>query len=141
MDEGARSCSMGVDSQYVELAAEVFRLLADPTRIRLVLALRGGELPVHRLAELVGKSPTAVSQHLAKLRWGRLVLTRQEGNKVFYRLADQHARTLVAEAVFQAEHALEPETAHERAGVPLGAAVAGLATVPAPAATGTPGPA
>lgn len=57
MDEGARSCSMGVHSQYVELAAEVFRLLADPTRIRLVLALRGGELPVHRLAELVASPP------------------------------------------------------------------------------------
>jgi len=119
MSEGAKACTLDVDSQYVELAAEVFRLLADPTRIRLVLALRRGELPVNRLAELVGKSPTTVSQHLAKLRWGRVVLTRQEGNQVFYRLADQHARTLVAEAVLQAEHALEPQTAHQRAGVAL----------------------
>jgi len=132
MDEGTRSCSMGVDSQYVELAAEVFRLLADPTRIRLVLALRGGELPVHRLSELVGKSPTTVSQHLAKLRWGRVVLTRQEGTKVFYRLADQHARTLVAEAVFQAEQALEPQTAHERAGVPLATTASAAETATAP---------
>jgi len=131
MDEGRPTCSLDVDSQYVELAAEVFRLLADPTRIRLVLALRGGELPVHRLAELTGKSPTAVSQHLAKLRWGRVVLTRQEGNKVYYRLADQHARTLVAEAVVQAERALEPQTAHERAGVPQGSAAAEPAATPA----------
>ena len=128
-------CALDVDSQYVELAAEVFRLLADPTRIRIVLALRRGELPVNRLAELVGKSPTTVSQHLAKLRWGRVVLTRQEGNQVFYRLADQHARTLVAEAVFQAEHALEPQTAHQRAGVALDS----VASDPLTAAPARPG--
>ncbi|GAA0308578.1 metalloregulator ArsR/SmtB family transcription factor [Kineococcus aurantiacus] len=106
-----------MDSQYVEVAAEVFSLLSDPTRIRLVLALRGTELSVNHLAELVGKSPTAVSQHLAKLRWGRVVTTRQDGNRVFYRLVDEHARTLVAEAVRHAERSLEPRTAHERAGV------------------------
>ena len=112
-------CSLGVDSQYVELAAEVFSLLSDPTRIRIVLALREEELSVNHLADIVDKSPTAVSQHLAKLRWGRMVVSRQDGNRVFYRLADDHARTLVAEAVYQAERALEPQTAHERAGVAL----------------------
>lgn len=117
MSEDAQACSLGVDSQYVTLAAEVFSLLADTTRIRIVLALRAGELSVNNLAEIVGKPPTAVSQHLAKLRWGRMVSTRQDGNRVFYRLTDEHARKLVAEAVFQAEHALEPESAHERAGV------------------------
>ncbi|WP_208971753.1 ArsR/SmtB family transcription factor [Kineococcus rubinsiae] len=112
---------MGVDSQYVEVAAEVFSLLSDPTRIRIVLALRDEELSVNHLADIVDKSPTAVSQHLSKLRWGRMVTTRQEGNRVFYRLTDEHARNLVAEAVSQAEHALEPRTAHERAGVAPGA--------------------
>jgi DNA-binding transcriptional ArsR family regulator len=119
MNEDSKACRLSVDSQYVELAAEVFTLLSDPTRIRIVLALRDGELSVNHLADIVDKSPTAVSQHLAKLRWGRVVLARQDGNRVFYRLADSHARTLVAEAVFQAEQALEPETAHHRAGVAL----------------------
>lgn len=97
-------CSFGVDSQYVELAAEVFTLLSDATRIKIVLALRGGELAVGELAERVGKSPTAVSQHLAKLRWGKIVKARQDGTRVFYSLIDEHARELVTHAVFQAEH-------------------------------------
>ncbi|NIZ91722.1 helix-turn-helix transcriptional regulator [Kineosporiaceae bacterium B12] len=121
MNEDAKRCTLGVDSQYVEVAAEVFSLLSDPTRIRIVLALRDEELSVNHLADIVDKSPTAVSQHLSKLRWGRMVTTRQEGNRVFYRLTDEHARNLVAEAVSQAEHALEPRTAHERAGVAPGA--------------------
>lgn len=94
-------------SEYVDLAAEVLRILSDPTRIRIVLALRqGDELPVNALAEVVGKPPSGVSQHLARLRLARMVTTRQEGTRVLYRLADEHAVTLVAEAVKQAEHAV-----------------------------------
>lgn len=104
-----------VEDQYVELAAEVFSLLSDPTRIRIILALRAGELPVGELAERVGKSPTAVSQHLAKLRWGKVVSTRQAGTRVFYNLIDEHARELVNHAVFQAEHVVDVFPAHHLA--------------------------
>ncbi|QOR71410.1 winged helix-turn-helix transcriptional regulator [Ruania alkalisoli] len=114
MFEDSQTCTFGVDSPYVDLAAEVFSLLADPTRIRIVLALREAEMSVNHLAESVGKPPTAVSQHLAKLRWGRIVRARQEGNRVFYSLVDEHARTLVTQAVFQAQHALEEHPAHHR---------------------------
>lgn len=107
-------CSFGVESQYVELAAEVFSLLSDATRIRIILALRSGELAVGELAERVEKSPTVVSQHLAKLRWGKIVATRQEGTRVFYSLIDEHARELVTHAVFQAEHVVEGIPAHHR---------------------------
>jgi len=137
MSEGKHACSLGVDSQYVTLAAEVFSLLSDVTRIKIVLALRDGEMSVNRLADIVDKSPTAVSQHLAKLRWGRMVGSRQDGNRVFYSLADDHARTLVAQAVFQAEHALEPETAHRRAGLSDEASPAPLSS-DAPKAGGCP---
>ena len=94
------------DSQHVELAVEVFAMLADATRVRLILALRDGELPVNALAAIAGKSAPAVSQHLAKMRLARMVSTRQEGTKVFYRLQDGHAWQLVADAIHQAEHAL-----------------------------------
>lgn len=146
MSEGTQRCTLGVDSQYVEVAAEVFSLLSDPTRIRIILALRGEELSVNHLADIVDKSPTAVSQHLSKLRWGRMVATRQDGNRVFYRLVDEHARNLVAEAVYQAEHALEPQTAHQRAGVGVGGASAHIhrpmgvedSTTSTPSASSTP---
>ena len=101
-----------MESQYVELAAEVFSLLSDATRIRLILVLRGGELSVGELAELVGKSPTVVSQHLAKLRWARVVQARQDGTRVFYSLVDEHARELVDQAMFQAEHAVDGAPRH-----------------------------
>ncbi|PZT98948.1 ArsR/SmtB family transcription factor [Microbacterium sp. MMO-10] len=116
-------CSLGPESAYVELAVEVFAMLADATRVRIILALRDGELPVNTLAELVGKPPAAVSQHLAKLRLARIVLTRQEGTKVFYRLANEHARQLVADAIFQAEHSLSADPAHHRGAHPASAAV------------------
>lgn len=93
-------------------------MLADATRVRIILALRDGELPVNTLAELVDKSPAAVSQHLAKLRMARIALTRQEGTKVFYRLANEHARQLVADAIFQAEHSLSTDPAHHRGAHP-----------------------
>ncbi len=112
MNEDAQVPPVGVDSPYVELAVEVFALLADATRVRIVLALRDGEMSVNRLAEVVAKSPTAVSQHLAKLRWGRIVKARQEGNRAFYSLVDEHARQLVTQAVFQAQHAVEDHPDH-----------------------------
>lgn len=99
----------GIDAQgpFVELAVEVFAMLADATRVRIVLALQdAGELSVNHLADIVDKSPAAVSQHLAKLRLARIVATRQEGQRVFYRLENEHASRLVADAIFQAEHSL-----------------------------------
>ena len=101
-----------VDDQLVELAVEIFTMLADATRVRIVLALKDGELSVNTLADLVGKSPAAVSQHLAKLRLARIVTTRHEGNRVFYRLANEHALELVTGAMFQAEHSLDDQPRH-----------------------------
>lgn len=114
MRADTNTCSLDPESQYVDLAAEVFSLLSDASRIRIVLALREGELAVGELAERVGKSPTAVSQHLAKLRWGRIVQARREGTRVFYSLIDEHARELVLHAVFQAEHVVDGSPPHHR---------------------------
>lgn len=103
-----------VGGELVELAAEVFSLLSDPTRIRIILALESGELAVNELAERVAKAPAAVSQHLAKLRWARVVQTRQDGTRMFYSLIDEHARELVHQAVSQAEHVVETRPRHHR---------------------------
>lgn len=90
-------------------------MLADATRVRIILALREGELSVNQLAEMVRKSPASVSQHLAKMRLGRLVTTRQDGTRVFYRLENEHARQLVTDAIFQAEHSLGGTPRHHHA--------------------------
>jgi DNA-binding transcriptional ArsR family regulator len=80
-------------------------MLADATRIRVLWALTDDELSVNELAERVGKPAPSVSQHLAKLRMGRLVRTRRAGTTIFYSLENEHVRQLVADAVFNAEHA------------------------------------
>ncbi|MGX5772576.1 ArsR/SmtB family transcription factor [Microbacterium trichothecenolyticum] len=116
MSADTRACGYSTDSPYVELAVEVFSMLADATRVRIVMALRdAGELSVNRLADIVDKSPAGVSQHLAKLRLARIVATRQEGQKVFYRLENEHASRLVADAIFQAEHSLGGVPRHHHA--------------------------
>jgi len=107
-----KTCTFGIDSSFVELAVEVFALMADATRIQIILALREHELPVNTLAEIVGKAPATVSQHLAKLRLGHMVKTRRQGTQMFYSLTDEHARRLITEAVFQAEHALSERPLH-----------------------------
>lgn len=88
----------------VEVASDAFRLLADPTRIKLLWALLQGESSVSCLADLVGASPTAVSQHLSKLRWAKLVRARREGTFAYYSAADDHVARLLAEALYHADH-------------------------------------
>jgi DNA-binding transcriptional ArsR family regulator len=98
--------------QQVEFAVETLKLLADATRLRIVWALLHGEHSVNELAEHVGVQPTAVSQHLAKLRMTRLVRTRREGTKVFYRADDEHVRRLAEQALFHADHVVNDVPAH-----------------------------
>lgn len=97
-----------IEPEFIELAAEVLGILSDPTRIRILAALeKEGELPVGEIASLVGKSPSGVSQHLARLRMSRLVTTRPEGTKVLYAVVDNHPMRVIREAVLLAEHAVE----------------------------------
>lgn len=100
--------------EQVELAVEMFRMLADPTRVQLLWALRDHELPVNYLAETIGKAPAAVSQHLAKLRLAGMVRTRRQGNQVFYRVENEHVGQLVEDAIFHAEHAADDFPQHHR---------------------------
>ena len=103
-----------IPDDEVNLIVEVFRMLADPTRVRLLWALTGGELSVSELAEQVDKPAPSVSQHLAKLRMARLVRTRREGTTIFYSLENDHVRQLVIDAVFNAEHAGPGVPGHHR---------------------------
>jgi DNA-binding transcriptional ArsR family regulator len=92
------------NEEQAHLAAESFRMLADPTRVKILWALLQGESSVACLAELVNAAPTAVSQHLAKLRLSGLVKGRREGTFVYYSAADVHVRNLLDEALFHADH-------------------------------------
>lgn len=99
--------------EQVEVAVATLKLLADPTRLRILWALLEGEESVNRLAERVGAQPAAVSQHLAKFRLARLVQTRREGTQVFYLAESSHLRRLVEEALFHADHVAQGIPHHD----------------------------
>lgn len=112
MHEDIKSFEMPSDQQ-VEAASEAFRLLADPTRIKILWALLQGESSVTCLADIVDATPTAVSQHLAKLRMSKLVRVRREGTFAFYSAADEHVARLLAEALYHADHQVRSLAGHD----------------------------
>ena len=72
----------------VELIAERFRVLSEPTRIKLLDRLRDGEATVNGLTESIGATQQNVSKHLGVLRQAGLVSRRKDGNHVYYSIAD-----------------------------------------------------
>jgi ArsR family transcriptional regulator len=90
-------------SRTVEALADTFRVLGDPTRVRIVDALSGGELCVCDIASLVGISESAVSHQLRLLRGMRVVRPRRSGRLVYYALDDQHIIELLRQALTHVE--------------------------------------
>jgi len=92
------------DAETVTRASLLLKALADPTRMRILLAMKQGELCVCDLSHLLGMSQSAISHQLRVLRDNRLVSWRREGRQVFYRLADRHVEEILEDAL---EHAGE----------------------------------
>jgi DNA-binding transcriptional ArsR family regulator len=82
--------SLLLGGRTVEAVSDVFKLLGDPTRVRLVDALTHGERCVCDLATLVGMTESAVSHQLRLLRAARLVRVRRSGRLAYYSLDDHH---------------------------------------------------
>jgi DNA-binding transcriptional ArsR family regulator len=101
--------SMPADEQVAELA-DVFGLLADPGRLRVLVALREGEMCVCDGAAAAGASESAASHHLRLLRAHRVAAVRRSGRMAYYRLADSHVRMLLDIALTHIGHA--PAAAH-----------------------------
>ncbi|OQX88264.1 transcriptional regulator [candidate division KSB1 bacterium 4484_87] len=89
--------------EVVELS-ETFKVLSDPTRLRIVLALSMEELCVCDLATIVNISISAISHQLRLLKSRKLVTYRKEGKMVYYKLDDDHVVNLITQAT---EHVRE----------------------------------
>ena len=100
-------------TDQIEAAVTALRMLADPTRLRLLWHLGQGEYDVGSLAALVGASRPAVSQHLAKLRLAGLVATHRDGRRALYTARGGHVRRLVTEVLFAADHHLTGRADHD----------------------------
>ncbi len=90
--------------EWFSVATDLLKALAVESRLRILWALLHGEHSVNDLADHVGASPSAVSQHLRQLRRLDLVTTRRQGNFIFYSCDHAHVQALVAEALSHAYH-------------------------------------
>ncbi len=87
--------------------ADLFKLFGDGTRIKILYALLESEMCVCAIAELLGMTQSAISHQLRLLKDADLVGRRREGKTIYYSLADDHVRTIVAQGF---EHLMEEET-------------------------------
>lgn len=99
-----------VDGLTATHLAETFKALSDPSRVRIVSALAGGELCVCDIAASVGMSQSAVSHQLRALREASLVQFRKDGRRAFYKLDSQHIVALFDAGL---KHAAEEESVLE----------------------------
>lgn len=93
------------EPDVIEESVRLLKGFADATRLRLLCLLREGEVCVHALVEALDVSQSAVSHQLRVLREARLVEARRNGRHVYYRLADEHVRDMLADALEHGEEA------------------------------------
>jgi len=88
----------------------ITKALADATRVRILMALRGGELCVCQITELFGMAPSTVSKHLSILFQAGLVQSRKADRWVYYRLPGREADSTVRDALTWVAKANEKES-------------------------------
>ena len=81
----------------------LFKMLADPTRLRVLLTLQSGDLCVADLSATLQMTPSAISHQLADLKNARLVTSEKRGKHVFYRFDDLHVEILFKQALQHVE--------------------------------------
>ena len=90
--------NMPADETLYDLA-DLFRLFADSTRIKILYVLFEAEMCVCDIAQLLGMTQSAISHQLRALKQAKLVKYRREGKVVFYSLADHHVVTILAQGI------------------------------------------
>jgi len=90
--------------EQIAVIAETYRLLGDPTRLRVLLACLGEPIAVGDIAKVANASPSLVSHHLRLLRGARLVRGTRRNKQVFYETADAHIADMLNDMI---EHAME----------------------------------
>ena len=94
-----------LDPQTVDGLTEIFRVLGDPTRVRILDALSRAELCVGDLAARLGVTESAVSHQLRLLRSTRIVRARRDGRMIFYALDDRHVLALFEQGLRHVQEA------------------------------------
>lgn len=87
------------DEELLYDLADLFKVFADTTRIKILYSLMGREMCVASIAEVVGVTQSAVSHQLRVLKQGHLVKFRRDGKNVMYSLSDDHVHTMLAQGM------------------------------------------
>ncbi len=95
-----------MDIDRIAIMADMFRLLGDPTRLRIVLACLDEPLPVAAIAERAGVSQPLASHHLRLLKAGRILRGTREARQVIYTAADDHVRLVLHNVMTHADEGL-----------------------------------
>lgn len=93
-----------MDEKYIQPMAEIFKVLSDPTRIRILALLAKEELCVTCIASALGMTHSAISHQLRLLRAAGLVKYTKEGKEVIYSLDDAHVLHLFDQALDHVKH-------------------------------------
>lgn len=88
-----------LDEHIAAHVAELFSVFSDASRVRIVSALMYEQLNVNAIAELINISQSAVSHHLRHLRQMGIVVSKREGKEVYYRIVDEHIKSLYLQGV------------------------------------------
>ena len=95
LDRVARARQEAIPDRDVDRIVLIYKALSDRTRLRIVMALRGGEMCVCDLAALLNLSESAVSHQIRRLKDLALVKSRREGQVLYYSLDDHHVDELI----------------------------------------------
>jgi len=95
------------DDHHITVIAETYRLLGDPTRLKVVLTCLDGPIAVGDIAKTTGASQSLVSHHLRLLRAARLVRGTRKNKQVFYEVEDDHIARMLADMLAHAEEDYE----------------------------------
>ena len=95
LERVSRARDEAVSQREAERLALTYKALGDPTRLKMVMALAGGEMCVCDLAAFLGLTESAVSHHLRRLKDLALVKSRRDGQILYYSLDDEHVSELL----------------------------------------------
>ncbi|WP_086347373.1 ArsR/SmtB family transcription factor [Candidatus Enterococcus clewellii] len=91
-------------TEDIQKVSQLYKVLSDPTRLRILLILQRGELNVTAIAEELSMEQSAVSHQLKLLRQNRVVKSQREGKTIFYSLDDDHVIDILTQTFKHISH-------------------------------------
>lgn len=93
-----------LEAETIDSLSKLFKVLGDPTRIKILWALNVHDLCVFDICEVLGMTKSAVSHQLGTLKEAKLVKARREGKEVYYSLDDEHVKEIFETGIVHVSH-------------------------------------